>query len=727
MKSQVNALLYVTEGILTDVSLAYPELKDSLSKDFDRLTLYCRTRGQGIFYFDLPHLESLLLEALECGRLALSGPLSRAVSKRTLVPRLFSGLWLRVFNRDSSLRHEVDVNALFFLRQLCVVGKKMSVTCTSDRVQAKVGAYHDIERGLRHPSFNWAADDFALNRGEDGCSCEQHISPRNRGRYGRDLFDHGSVPHSLSEEISERVGVQDRDLSAVKGRSLPFDLMSVHIVQALDHVYPDASPFDSLFSNKGPDRKALVRDNSILRKIQKVADLIVDSFDLLDPVAFSGEIYAESKGIGFRHGPGAVAERLKSHEKSCFPNWPLKLQNTFPWDDCGNVPFSNMDRPLNHERASRLLCVPKTAKGPRLIAAEPTSHQWCQQLLRRYLENQCRKSFGTSFIDFKDQQKSGDLVLEASLNRELATVDLSDASDRLTCWTVERMFRVNPPLLLALHAARTRYIFDEVSDVSNFLLLRKFASQGTATTFPVMSLVMLFIALGCSIENEDDISWQTIKELRSQVRVFGDDIIIPKRGYADLVRAMDLLQLKVNKAKSYVNGHFRESCGSDGYMGYDVTPVKPETLDPDSPASCQAVVDTSNNLFNKGLFYASLAAENLLPLQVRKYLRVVGRHSAGFSGLTSFSGSDERHLRSRWNPRLHRTEVRVWSIRVQTQRQERGGFDALLDFFSRAHSQGNPRIVSEWVNRRNTKSRVLWEPQNSESYGVLENWLPSRL
>lgn len=48
MKSQVNALLYVTEGILTDVSLAYPELKDSLSKDFDRLTLYCRTDRKSV-------------------------------------------------------------------------------------------------------------------------------------------------------------------------------------------------------------------------------------------------------------------------------------------------------------------------------------------------------------------------------------------------------------------------------------------------------------------------------------------------------------------------------------------------------------------------------------------------------------------------------------------------------------------------------------------------------
>jgi hypothetical protein len=62
MKSQVNALLHVTEGLLTDVQLAYPALEESLSKDLDRLRLNCQTRGLELFTLDLPALESSLLK-----------------------------------------------------------------------------------------------------------------------------------------------------------------------------------------------------------------------------------------------------------------------------------------------------------------------------------------------------------------------------------------------------------------------------------------------------------------------------------------------------------------------------------------------------------------------------------------------------------------------------------------------------------------------------------------
>jgi len=729
MKSQVNALLHVASGILTDTSLAYPELKDSLSKDLDRLTLCCQSRDLAVFTLDLPHLESLLLRGLEEGRLSLEGPLSKRVSHRTKVPKLFSGLWLRIFDRDSCLKREADVNALFFLRSLLVIGKRIEVVCSDDRIQAKVGEYHDIERRLRLPSFRWEDDILHLTRDEELPDKGRIPNRTIHDSSYRDLFEYRDYPEDLSDNLSERTFGESDTRTESETRRLPYDLMSVHLAQAMDHAYPTLFPHGSLFFNEELTANETQRRKSdfrLLSKIQQVADLIFSTFDTFDPIAFSEWLEERGLGIGFKHGPGAVAERLKMHEKSCFPNWPQKLQNTFPWETCGKSAGSDMERPPLHEVASRLICVPKTAKGPRLIAAEPTSHQWCQQLLLRFLFDQCRTHFGVHFIDFKDQNKSGDMVLQASLDRELATVDLSDASDRLTCWTVERIFRTNASLVSALHAARTRYIRDEISDVPSFLSLRKFASQGTATTFPVMSLVMLCIALGSTLDHTDRVTWARMKELRTKVRVFGDDIILPTYGYERLVRAMDLLQLKVNTAKSYIHGHFRESCGTDGFRGYNVTPVKPRTLVADSPASCQAVVDTSNNLFNKGLWYASRTADDQLPISVRKYLRIVGPNEAGFSGLTSYVGSDESHLIQRWNSRLHRNEVRVWSIRSKTERSERDGFDGLLDFFARSYDSRNPRVVSESVDRRRTISRSLWEPQNTDARVPLRSHMRSR-
>lgn len=668
MKSQADNLLLVAEQILLkDIALAYPALQGSLSKDFDRLSLYCRTRGLAFWSLDLPNLDSLLIQGLESGRLHLEGPLSHGKSKRAKVPRLFSGLWLRVFDKSACLRRDVDVSAIFFLRQLCCLGKKIAVDCTHDRTNAAVEAYHDIERQLRRPTLEWDRDEFGAWEGaSDRCISE-------------------AAP----------VLIPDGDLFCETGLTT-------------------CQAKEKTIENEGLRR--------LLTQVQQVADLVAGAIGPYCPIAYSNDRVSMGLSPGFRHGPGAVAERLRNHEKSKFPNWTAKLQNVFPFELVGKVNLlTPVDRPQNHEVAARLIAVPKTAKGPRLIASEPTSHQWCQQGIREFLVDRLRASLGTHFIDFHDQSKSGALVLQASLDRKLATVDLSDASDRLTCWTVERIFRANPSLLSALHAARTRYIRDDISSVTRFLKTKKFASQGTAVTFPVQSIVFFCIAMGVSLDGE--VSWQAINRLRGQVRVFGDDIIIPSHGYERLCRVMDALQLKVNKAKSFVKGHFRESCGVDGYMGYDVTPVKPKTVVADGPESCQAVIDTCNNLFAKGLWYASDRLGSLLPTRIQRATRIVGINDSGTSGLASYVGGCESHLVQRWNSRLHRYEVRVWNLHVQAHRETRGGYHTLLDFMSSQHNHEHARIVSEFGDTRKTRGGLSWEPSSYPSQRNVERAL----
>lgn len=656
MKSQVSVLLHVMRGLCEDVQAAYPEMR-GVSQDYMRLALYCQTRGLGLFTLDLPHLDSLLLRGLETGRLMLEGPLTRRVSKRIKVPLLFRGLWLRVFDKDLCLQEDVDTSAILFLRQIFCLGKRVQVECSVDRRMTTIRNFHNVERELRRPSLEWSDDSISLNRIND-------IS----------LVDCVSDP--------------------AIGMLIPPRRAKVLV---------------------GGHEQTRMRDRDFLEQCQRVADFVLNALPTFEPLTFSRELEQSGKGIGFRHGPGAVAEGLGQHEKSCFPNWPHKLQEWFPYEYCGKTIGSPRERPLNHEMPSRLICVPKTAKGPRLIAAEPVAHQWCQQIILRWLTVEIEKSFIGYFINFRRQSLSGDLVLGASLDRKLATVDLSDASDRLTCWTVERMFRTHKSLLSALHAARTRYLKDDLSPDISFTKLVKFASQGTATTFPVQSIVFLIIALASAI-GDRKVTLRNILKCRNQVRVFGDDIIIPTHGYARLCRIMELLQLKVNMAKSYVAGHYRESCGTDGYQGDDVTPVKPRLIVADGPDSCQAVVDTSNNLFLKGFCHASHNLTQTLPPRIQRGLRVVGIRESGFSGLTSYCGSDERHLVKRWNSRLHRHEGRIWRLSPKALKRDRNGFETLLDFFASSHSPGNPRTVSEYGRIRKVRSDLLWEPLN---YGAL--------
>jgi hypothetical protein len=722
-KSQVNALLHVTRGLHKDVLAAYPALKDSFLKDFRRLTLCCQNRGIGFFTLDLPCLLSILLEGIESGRLVLKGPLSRAVSKKVKVPRLYSGLWLRIFDKNAYLRQEVDVDALNFLKMLLSFAKKLENGCSFDRKQTTVGAYHDIERGLRRPTFGWHLDSLHsthhnLKRaralrgsdGPDGSSSIEGYEPDLFGCTNHGICNYSGFPggdHDLlhGSPLYAEPQLVDHVYQCVEN----FDRNpeSVHLVQALDYNSDGVGRSLPLFSGQAFPALSL-SDQSLLNKIQKVSDLISIQLGIFDPISFSSDMEESSNGIGFKHGPGAVAERLPQWEKSHFLNWSDKLQGSFPFESCGKTAGDTRSRPLNHEVASRLYCVPKTTKSPRLIAAESTSQQWCQQAILGFFFRQCRSAFGHYFIDFKDQSLSSDMVLRASKDKSLATVDLSDASDRLSCWTVERIFRRNQSILIALHAARTRYLRDEISQDKGFLKLKKFASQGTATTFPVMSLTMLCIALGSCLRG--NVTMANIWKLRDQVRVFGDDIIIPTHGYEGLVRAMNLLQLKVNMTKSYINGHYRESCGTDGYKGYDITSVTPKCIIPDSPASCQAVVDLTNNLFNKGYWHASTFCETLLPPRIRRGLRIVGINEAGIRGLSSYCGGDESHLKQRWNLRLHRYEVRVWGTVPRTLKRPRDGYSTLLDFFASRHNPEHARVMSNYVSTRKTKSGLLWEP-----------------
>lgn len=667
MKSLANDLLRIAEGILKDVSLAYPEY-GGVARDIERLTLLVKTRGLGCFTLDLPNLDSLLTKGLETGRLALDGPLSRGASRRILVPRLFRGLWLRVFSPNSCLLEDPDINSIFFLRQLCCLGKKVEVGCSMERLKSSIQEYYNVEKQIRRPTLCWESDEL---------------------------------------DPDERAG----------------DLCFSDLLR--DHCwFGESVSWDG--SSSRSDNLAL---RELLRDLQSNADGLAESLGSFDAEEFSELIHREGKGIGFRHGPGAVSDRRGEVHKYDFQSWPDKLHKVFPYHSCGTTASSGMVRPRNHEHASRLIAVPKTAKTPRLIAAESTEHQWCQQLLMRFLGERLKGLFGDNFISFENQDLSRAMALRASLDGRLATVDLSSASDRLSLWVVERLFRRNPSLLRALHSVRTRYIRNEIGYGDEFIKLNKFASQGTAVTFPVQTIAFLVMALtsaGMRInkrrqcEGEKDIPLRSnicvnrhyanpdIARYVNQVRVFGDDIIIPRHGYVVLNTILTELGLKVNHDKSFHVGLFREACGMDAYKGHCVTPVRPRSISTDGPHTRNALLDFSNNLFKKGLWNAAEVVQSIVGKHpFWRLLPIVGL-DVGVVGRSSFCGSNYDHLKRRYNVRLHRYEVRRWTFRSISRRKPTNDLPGVLQWFTEA-----PLPTNKWEHgiqgRSRTSDGLRWE------------------
>jgi hypothetical protein len=173
------------------------------------------------------------------------------------------------------------------------------------------------------------------------------------------------------------------------------------------------------------------------------------------------------------------------------------------------------------------------------------------------LSAQVTCSWVSLFITFRDQTRNQQLCLEGSRTSDLATVDLSAASDRMTCDVVGLIFRRNPHLLLGLQASRTRFVTQNlVSDLPTEIRLRKFSTMGSACTFPIQSIVFLTIVIASVLcQRNKSVTLRNICDLFGEVSVFGDDIIVPNDSRDLLYRALETMFFSVNTDKSFGIGY----------------------------------------------------------------------------------------------------------------------------------------------------------------------------
>lgn len=202
-------------------------------------------------------------------------------------------------------------------------------------------------------------------------------------------------------------------------------------------------------------------------------------------------------------------------------------------------------------RGNRAVNVAKNAKTDRMIAAEPTANSFLQQGVGRFIRGRL-KAFG---IDLDDQSVNQDLAYLAR-SCKLATIDLSMASDTLSRSVVE----------LLLPVTWVDYLNDLRSETSELdgkiYHLNKFSSMGNAFTFELESLI--FWAISSAICEDTS---------HHEVKVYGDDIIVPAHKARDVVAALIYFGFKVNSDKSFLEGDFYESCGKHYHTDLDVTPV----------------------------------------------------------------------------------------------------------------------------------------------------------
>lgn len=493
----MKSLMLLLQYVLLDASTW---CCTSTTRDYKVIMSRIEHEGLSFITITLPAMCSEFERALDQGHVDHAMFLS--FKKRGTLPQFLGGLFDLVFDRSSGrLLDNPSVDAIFFVRQILLLCKKILLPCSESRERR-------------------AYDDFI--------KCETEVK-------------------NWSENTSER---------------------------SLD-------------------------------RFGRIADLVWSS-DLshLDRKVYDGDVRP-------KHGPGATADKLFGNEKYQLRSWTWRLEEYFSasefaipnwgyYDELASIDFCEPGAEL----PVRVITVPKTLKTPRIIAIEPTHMQYMQQALLEILVDRIEKSDTLQgAIGFTDQTPNQRLARLGSLDGSLATLDLSEASDRVSNRLVKRLFRNYRTLAGAVQACRS-----ERADVPGhgIIPLAKFASMGSATTFPVEAMVFMTIIL-CGYERwlNRPLLKKDIKSILKKVRVYGDDLIVPVEIVRHVVSELSDFGLKVNSRKSFWTGKFRESCGKDYYDGQDVTVTYCRRLLPSSRGDVSEMISAvalRNQFYKAGMW-----------------------------------------------------------------------------------------------------------------------------
>jgi hypothetical protein len=339
------------------------------------------------------------------------------------------------------------------------------------------------------------------------------------------------------------------------------------------------------------DDQALNETKALCAKSQKALDSFVQRVsraqEFLDPAFFEianearrllrcvfttkcselDELVDFVKNPWGRQGPGAVAGGEVGSEKWSFEKWPGLPRQLFSWRE-------GMDcevRPVLRQPDARVCLVPKDFRGPRVICIEPKENQFAQQglmdILYRLVSRCALTNRSISFLDTETSRA-------ACFDYRYATIDLKDASDTINLVLARLLLPRWVFKLVTRYRSRGVKVPDGRLVKTNCL-----ATMGNATCFPLETLLFWAISLATMIKLRDSYPIRMRKNLNLDIRVFGDDIIVPLWSCDMVARSLEAAGLVVNASKTCQFSLVRESCGQWVFAGEAIKIVRFKSLD----------------------------------------------------------------------------------------------------------------------------------------------------
>jgi len=452
-------------------------------------------------------------------------------------------------------------------------------------------------------------------------------------------------------------------------------------------------------------------DSSDFDDFHRVSNLLFSNvFSSLDKLIYDEDVVP-------KHGPGSTADKLMGNQKFKSDCWTDRLQEVFSVENflVPNARYAHEDRftflEPGAEQPVRVISVPKTLKTPRIIAIEPSYVQYAQQaILEPLIQLLESDSILKSLLGFTDQVPNQELARIGSEDGLTASLDLSEASDRVSNQLVRKMVSNFPSLLKGLDATRSRK-----ADVPGFGVIRlaKYASMGSALCFPIEAMVFLtLIFLG--IEKEHNTRFTKKEQFCSylgRVRVYGDDLIVPVDFVESVNLTLEHFGARVGETKSFWIGKFRESCGKEYYNGHDVSIVKFRRSFPTSRSDaqgCISLVSFRNQLYRAGCWETVRYIDSLI-WKIFKYFPVVEESSPVLGRHSFLSYRSEREC-----SQLHRPLVKGYVVESLIPKNSLTDEGALLKYFLKRG--GQPSVDRRHLERSGRPLAVDIKPRWAPPY-----------
>lgn len=269
----------------------------------------------------------------------------------------------------------------------------------------------------------------------------------------------------------------------------------------------------------------------------------------------SGKVDSRSFYHKLRDTPSCTSEALYRHYRAAVCSSPTLAAQV----EAAKVPRVNI------LAGNRLFFVPKNNTISRTCCTEPLVNMYYQKAIGSLLEDVLRRVG----IDLSTQPGlNQDLARRGSIDGSFGTIDLTSASDSMS-W----LDLISPSLwghsrqLLGLMAMSRceRTVLPDGSAVE----LAMISTMGNGFTFPLQTLVFTCALLAVYDSMRIPMRIGSAKNFG----VFGDDIVVRREAYDQLVDFLIRLGFEVNVGKSFNTGPFRESCGTDWLRGVNIRGV----------------------------------------------------------------------------------------------------------------------------------------------------------